>query len=254
MSNGRNSEGYQDPTPCEAERNIEYERRQQGRRAKYAGERFENMISAACNYYRSQNIADIEKTPEPMRPLKPYGDRRRGQYVAVFTKKAQNDYKGILNGGRCIAFEAKHTDADKIEASAVSDRQAELLENYEKMGASCFVLVSFKFEQFYRIPWSVWRDMKDIRRGKLARTWTTPKGHATPEAQPRQQVRASRGKSPLARRVGAPTPQRNASEKKNANTGHPAKENKKISIGSSERIFSLRCLRAQKLARLIEKF
>lgn len=162
MSNGRNSEGYPDPTPCEAERNIEYERRQQGRRAKYAGERFENMISAACNYYRSQNIADIEKTPEPMRPLKPYGDRRRGQYVAVFTKKAQNDYKGILNGGRCIAFEAKHTDADKIEASAVSDRQAELLENYEKMGASCFVLVSFKFEQFYRIPWSVWRDMKDI--------------------------------------------------------------------------------------------
>lgn len=71
-------------------------------------------------------------------------------------------WKGILNGGRCIAFEAKHTDADKIEASAVSDRQAELLENYEKMGASCFVLVSFKFEQFYRIPWSVWRDMKDI--------------------------------------------------------------------------------------------
>ena len=47
-------------------------------------------------------------------------------------------------------------------SSAVSDRQAELLENYEKMGASCFVLVSFKFEQFYRIPWSVWRDMKDI--------------------------------------------------------------------------------------------
>lgn len=30
MSNGRNSEGYPDPTPREAERNIEYERRQQG--------------------------------------------------------------------------------------------------------------------------------------------------------------------------------------------------------------------------------
>ena len=68
MSNGRNSEGYPDPTPCEAERNIEYERRQQGRRAKYAGERFENMISAACNYYRSQNIADIEKTPRSNAP------------------------------------------------------------------------------------------------------------------------------------------------------------------------------------------
>lgn len=44
----------------------------------------------------------------------------------------------------------------------MTERQADLLENYEKMGASCFVLVSFKFEQFFRIPWSVWRDMKEI--------------------------------------------------------------------------------------------
>lgn len=158
----KNAEGYSDPTPYLAERNIEAERQQQGRRSKYAGERFEGMISAACDYYRGENIADIEKTPEPMRPIKPYGDRRRGQYIAVFVKKAQNDYKGILNGGRCIAFEAKHTDAEKIEGSAVTERQADLLENYEKMGASCFVLVSFKFEQFFRIPWSVWRDMKEI--------------------------------------------------------------------------------------------
>ena len=162
----KNAEGYADPTPYLAERNIETERRQQGRRSKYAGERFENIISAACDYYRGENIADIEKTPEPMRPLKPYGDRRRGQYIAVFVKKAQNDYKGILNGGRCIAFEAKHTDAEKIESSAVTERQADLLENYEKMGASCFVLVSFKFEQFFRIPWSVWRDMKEIYGNK----------------------------------------------------------------------------------------
>lgn len=161
--NRRNAEGYPDPTPYMAEQNIKaQERRQQGRRAKYAGERFERMISGACDYYRAENIADIEKTPEPMKPIKLYGDRRFGQYIAVFTKKSQNDYKGILNGGRCIAFEAKHTDADKIDFAAVTDRQAELLENYEKMGASCFVLVSFKFEQFFRIPWSVWRDMKAI--------------------------------------------------------------------------------------------
>jgi len=66
-----------------------------------------------------------------------------------------------------------------------------------------------------------------IRRGKLAKTWTTPKGHTTPEAQPRQQARASRGKSPL-----APSRRTNTAEKrkrkKNANAGHPAKENKKI--------------------------
>ena len=64
-----------------------------------------------------------------------------------------------------------------------------------------------------------------IRRGKLAQTRTTPNSHATPEAQPRQQARASRGKSPLARRVGAPTPQRNASEKR---TRTPCTRQKKI--------------------------
>ena len=109
-----------------------------------------------------------------------------------------------------------------------------------------------RLASFYML--STLRLSHHIRRGKLARTWTTPKGHATPEAQPRQQARASRGKSPLARRVGAPTPQRNASEKKNTNAGHPAKENKKFFTGPFELNFSLRCLRAQKLARLIEKF
>lgn len=93
-----------------------------------------------------------------------------------------------------------------------------------------------------------------IRRGKLAQIWTTPKGHATPEAQPRQQARASRGKSPLARRVGAPNTAEKRKRKKNANAGHPAKENKKFFTGPFELNFFLRCLRAQKLARLIEKF
>lgn len=76
-----------------------------------------------------------------------------------------------------------------------------------------------------------------IRRGKLARTWTTPKGHATPEAQPRQQARASRGKSPLARRVGAPTPQRNASEKRTRTPGTRQKKIKKFSRVLSSLIF-----------------
>jgi len=109
-----------------------------------------------------------------------------------------------------------------------------------------------RLASFYML--STLRLSHHIRRGKLAKTWTTPKGHTTPEAQPRQQARASRGKSPLARRVGAPTQQRNASEKRTRTPGTRQKKIKKFSIGSSERIFSLRCLRAQKLARLIEKF
>ena len=40
-----------------------------GRRSNAAGAMFESMLSASCSYYREKNVAIIEKTPEPMRPL-----------------------------------------------------------------------------------------------------------------------------------------------------------------------------------------
>ena len=48
-----------------------------GSRSRESGEYFEGMISAACRFYEEKRISVIEKTPEPMRVLKPY-DRKRG--------------------------------------------------------------------------------------------------------------------------------------------------------------------------------
>lgn len=31
-----------------------------------------------------------------MRPIKVYGDRRKGQFIAIYTKQAQPDFKGTL--------------------------------------------------------------------------------------------------------------------------------------------------------------
>lgn len=62
-----NAEGYPDPTPYEAERHIRAQIT--GKQARVAGNYFENMISASCEYYRDRGIAKIEKTPEPMKPL-----------------------------------------------------------------------------------------------------------------------------------------------------------------------------------------
>ena len=109
-----------------------------------------------------------------------------------------------------------------------------------------------RLASFYML--STLRLSHHIRRGKLARTWTTP-----------QRPRHTRGAAPAAgpgkpRQVTTRAPSRrtNTAEKrkrkKNTNAGHPAKENKKIFTGPFELNFSLRCLRAQKLARLIEKF
>ena len=124
------------------------------------GELFENLIEASCNHFRMKGIAYIEKTPEPMRPIsKP---DKRGRFTAVFEKMAQADYKGALKGGKAIAFEAKHTDADRIQRSAVSDEQEKCLDSMLEMGAECFVIVSFGFQKFYKVPWGLWKNMKQL--------------------------------------------------------------------------------------------
>ena len=83
-----------------------------GARSRAEGEGFEHIIDNACAYYRSIGLADIEKTPEPMRPIG--SPDRAGRFLACYTKQAQPDYKGILKGGRAINFEAKHTDSDRM--------------------------------------------------------------------------------------------------------------------------------------------
>lgn len=130
-----------------------------GRRNRAAGEYWENMIEAACRNYRLDGLAEITKTPEPMRPLgRP---NAKGQFAACFTKQAQPDYKGTLKGGRAVVFEAKHTESDRMRRSVISEEQEKQLNRHQKLGAECFVLLSFGLQRFYRIPWEIFRDMKD---------------------------------------------------------------------------------------------
>ena len=139
---------------------VNTKRQLSGRRSRIAGNTFENIIDTACCYYREKGMAIVEKTPEPMKPLYPYGDRRKGQYIACFDKKAQPDYKGVLCDGTAIIFEAKHTDSDRIRENVVTETQRQTFDDFYSMGAQCFVLVSMGFRSFYRVPWMVFKDMK----------------------------------------------------------------------------------------------
>lgn len=161
----KNAEGYPDPTPYEAERRMRAQLA--GRRSKVAGEHFESMISAACDYYRDRGLAKIEKTPEPMKPL--CAKNKKGQFLACYTKQAQPDYGGTLKGGRSIYFEAKHTDDDRIEQRRLTQEQSDDLEAHHRLGALTFILVSFSLCDFYRVPWPVWRDMAEIFGRKYVR-------------------------------------------------------------------------------------
>lgn len=153
----KNAEGYNDPTPYEAEKHIRAQIR--GKQARVAGGYFENIISASCAYYADRGLAYIEKTPEPMKQLG--AKNQKGQFTACYLKAAQPDYKGTLKGGRAIVFEAKHTDDERIEFGRLTEMQREALEKHRKLGALSFVLVSIGLTDFYRVPWPVWRDMAE---------------------------------------------------------------------------------------------
>ena len=131
--------------------------RYQGMVNRAQGKLFEERIDAALAYYDRLGLASVEKTPEPMRPLKRL---QEGRFIAVFEKPAQPDYKGTMKGGRAVVFEAKHTTTGQMEQSRVTEAQAKRLDQHQALGALCFVVAGFGSEEVFRVPWKVWRDMK----------------------------------------------------------------------------------------------
>ena len=105
-----------------------------GRRSRQLGDMFEQWILRGCDWYWDKEIAYIEKTPEPMRPIKVYGDRRKGQFIAIYTKQAQPDFKETLCDGSTIIFDAKSTSQDILQQSVVTDEKRKEFDRYEKMG------------------------------------------------------------------------------------------------------------------------
>lgn len=129
-----------------------------GKRSRAAGGFWEELLEDSCEYYSLMRKAEITKTPEPMKPIGP--KNQKGQFLACYTKQAQPDYKGTLDGGRAVVFEAKHTDSARMKRNVISSEQERQLDRHAALGAECFVMVSFAFRQYFKVPWPVFRDMK----------------------------------------------------------------------------------------------
>lgn len=138
------------------------ERQWQGRVNRKNGELLERYILDACDYYRGEKIADIDKTPEPFKVLSGMKRLSSGAmgFEGVFAKKAQPDFKGTLSGGRAIIFEAKYTSTDRITQDEVNEAQTAAMRSHMGLGAEAFVIVSMNLSTFYRVPWAVWETMK----------------------------------------------------------------------------------------------
>lgn len=123
------------------------------------GKQFEGRLDAAFEYYRLRGFAVVEKTPEPMKPIKSMG---QGRFLACYEHKAQPDYKGVIKGGRAVMFEAKFTSTDRMTQDRVKKEQADYIEEHQTLGARCYVLAGFPHGGVYRLPWDDWKNMKQL--------------------------------------------------------------------------------------------
>lgn len=134
-----------------------YKTNWRNRQSNDQGRLFENLIDQGCIYYQHQNIAMIEKTPEPFRVKKINQD---GSMTVYPLGKAQPDYKGTLQGGQAIVFEAKMTTKDRIQQSVVTVHQAACLDKHASLGAitgvCCMIEKTVGF-----VPWADWITMKE---------------------------------------------------------------------------------------------
>ena len=118
------------------------------------GRLFEELITMANIQYRNKKIAVIHKVPTAWLPLR----NAQGKIVsAKVEEKAAVDFVGIYSG-RGIAFDAKHSSQERIRWDRIEDHQAQFLEEWERNGGISFVLVGFKMDRYFVIPWAAWRE------------------------------------------------------------------------------------------------
>lgn len=131
----------------------------QNKKNRSDGAYFENIINQSCEYYKNIGLAFIEKTPEPMHVVRQI---QTGGFLAFFEKQAQPDYKGTMKGGLSVVFEAKYTSKNRIEYNRLTETQLKALSLHHKLGAKVFILVYMGLQDFYRIPFNVWENMKRL--------------------------------------------------------------------------------------------
>lgn len=126
------------------------------------GHFFEQQIERACNHYRETGIANIHKTPEPFRVIKKLP---AGRFQGQFLKKAEPDFKGVLQGGQMIVFECKFTSKERISKNVLSENQENELQRNQKLGAIVAICICFAegmIERYFFIPYQVWNNIDKI--------------------------------------------------------------------------------------------
>lgn len=145
------------------------------------GMELETLVELANGRYRADGVAIVEKQHTHFTPIR----NCKGKIISCKVhEKATVDFLGRYQYIP-VAIEAKHTSTDRIRFDAVQDHQATFLDDFVGSSRNVFgaVLVSFKMERFFLVPWIFWRNGRILwkeKRGTSAEVlsfgmkWTTP--------------------------------------------------------------------------------
>ncbi len=118
------------------------------------GRPLEELIIMANRQYRAKRQAVIHKVPTAWLPIR---DRRGKIVSAKVEEKASVDFLGSYRG-RSLAFDAKHCSGKRIRWDRVENHQAQFLEDWTRDGGIGFILLGFKMQKFFIVPWEFWRE------------------------------------------------------------------------------------------------
>ena len=122
------------------------------------GQPFEDFLAFVHARYQTTGTACVHKVPTEFIPLRD----RTGKVCSVKVEhKSCVDYLGRYKGTP-VAIEAKHTENDRMLFSRVEPHQAEYMDDFCKdPEAVGIILVSFKLQRFFAVPWQFWKQARD---------------------------------------------------------------------------------------------
>ncbi len=105
------------------------------------GSAFESIINSTNEYYRSRNLALVQKIPTPITPLK-FDSERKLITEAYFEKDSTVDYIGVVQEIP-ICFDAKECKTDTFSLQNIHEHQFKFMEDFERQGGVAFLLILF---------------------------------------------------------------------------------------------------------------
>ncbi len=111
------------------------------------GSTLEEFINRTNEKYQENGLAQIQKIPTPITPVRMDKDSRQIT-LAYFEQKSTVDYIGAVQGIP-VCFDAKECQTDTFPLQNVHEHQVRFMNGYEKQGGVSFLLLFFSHRDIY---------------------------------------------------------------------------------------------------------